>query len=174
MRWIAIGVMSACLMMPPAQSQAGVLNLIEKCATSMKMIITCVVIERGLEKILDVALGDLIDYAFGRKKTIEGEETKASTQDIADIRAGGIEWPTLRDFLVSTFGSAKPADNAQVRAAVSASCEAKYSAICKELGIAAPHPTLEYCARITAQKDCESSMLCSWKGNHCSHSAGGT
>ena len=173
MRWIAVCAMSACLICTPHQSEAGVIEAINKCSRSLKMLIVCVVIERGVEKVLDVALGDLIDYAFGRTKTIQGTETKASATEIADVQANGIAWPGLREFLVSVFSSAKPLDDAQARAAIAASCNAKHSPICAQLGFAAPHPTAHICAKIMTQQDCDASLLCSWKGSYCSHSGRG-
>lgn len=171
MRWITVCAMSLCLALQPAPAQAGVIQLVKKCSRSLKMTVACIILERGFEKVVDLALGDLIALAFGRTEAIESKPSSASA---ADIEANGLAWSELKDFLVLVFDKDRPVDDAQARAAIAASCAANHLPVCTHLGIAAPHPTIDYCSKITVQRECESSMLCSWAGTHCSHSGRST
>ena len=70
MRCIAAVLLGALLSLGSAGAHAQVYKEIKGCAGSMKVLITCVVIERGVEKVLDVGLSDLVAYILGTKSGV--------------------------------------------------------------------------------------------------------
>jgi hypothetical protein len=170
-RWIAVFAVSACLIFAPSQSHARVAEVVLKCTRSLSVAIACVILDRGIEKVVEVGLDGLIDLAFGRKKELKPEDTRPSAAKVTDVEANGIEWSKLREFLLSTFKSEAPVDDAQAREKVAASCNENYVPVCRYLGIPEPRQVVD-CSMITTQEACDVTFACSWKSSSCSKHGG--
>lgn len=171
MRCLTVCAVSAYLLLGPVHAQAQVSQMLLKCTRSLSVAIACVILERGVERVVDVGLDDLVGIAFGREKTLKPEETEnpeEAASRIAEIKRDGIEWGKLREFLVSVFKSDRSVNDAQTRDAIAASCRKDYSPICPHLGIMAPREASPDCTAIKTQQECNVSFSCRWKGASCS------
>lgn len=170
-RCFAAGLLSVLLCLAPLQAQAQVIAVIKACKSSVTMIIACVVVERGAEKVLDVGLEYLVDYLLGERDDLGPVTPVVSASEAAAVRATAIPWPEFKAFLLSTFGGTPAEDPAELRRKIGAACAAKYSPVCAQFGFFDP-------ARFTGcdgldQGACAGRLACTWTGSACAR-AGGT
>ena len=171
-RWIVVCAMSACLMFTPTQSHAQVAEILLKCTKSLGVAVACMVIQGGVSKVIDISWGKLIELAFGREE-IDPKDFPTSKVSAADIEANGIEWPKLKEFLISLFGSNAQVEDAEARVTVAESCRKNYHPVCPHLGILAPRAQFQdLCSKITTQEACDTTAPCSWKGSSCLNRGG--
>jgi hypothetical protein len=149
-----------------------VADILLKCTKSLGVAVACMIIQGGVAKAVDISWTKLIALAFGRDKELDPKDIQPSTVTVADIEANGIEWPKLKEFLVSLFGSDAQVDDAEARTKVAASCRENYQPICRYLGVPAPREDFADCSKITTEQDCNTAFLCSWKGGSCSKHGG--
>lgn len=171
-RFVTAAALSASVLLTPFHAQAQVHELVKACKRSLTMVIGCIIIERGIEKGVEVGLDSLIGVAFGKTNNIKGNRRTLTPNEVVDIKANGIEWSQLKDFLLSRFKSGTPVDDAQARKVIAASCNANYSPVCAQLGFPGPRIPFADCSTIKVAKDCGNKINCSWKGSLCVRSSG--
>lgn len=169
MRWVVATLLGAGLLLTPATSHAQIAEKILKCQRSIKLTIACVVVDQGVEKIVEVGLQTLIDLALKRRKKIEPDpNAKVSPEVARDLHEHGIEWSKLEDFLVSVANAGTPVDEAELRSAIGSACASNYHQVCAYHGFAKPQRQTVDCAFIKSQTDCDTLMTsCTWTGSAC-------
>lgn len=170
-RFILMGVVGAFLACGPSQSHAQVSAVLLKCTKSVSVAVTCVIIDGGVAKAVDIAWDKLIALAFGGDKKVGPDDTQPSKATVADVEANGIAWDKLQEFLVSVLKSTPNVDGAQARQKVAASCAEDYAPVCRYLGVPEPNRVVD-CSKITTQEACEVIFACSWKGSACARNGG--
>ncbi len=172
MRSLAAVLLGALLSLGSAGAQAQVYKEIKGCAGSMKVLITCVVIERGVEKVLDVGLSDLVAYILGTKSGVEPAPTPPSPAEVETVKANLIPWAEFKAFLLSALGQQPADDPAQMRAKIADACAAKYSPVCAQFGIY-QNNRFPNCTGLTKEACTGGLFGCAWTGTTC-RPAGGT
>jgi hypothetical protein len=170
-RYFTAAALGALVLLTPLHAQAQVKDFVKACKRSLTMAIGCIIVERGIEKGIEVGLDSLVKFAVGETTDFKSKRY-LTKKEIADIEADGIGWTQLKDFLVSTFKSGTPVDDAKTRTQIADSCRANYHPVCAQFGFAAPRSPLADCSTITVAKDCSSKINCSWSGSSCTRSSG--
>lgn len=170
MRCVAAAVLSALLLLAPASAHAQVYEMIKGCKSSLTLVIACVVVERGAEKVFDVGLDGLIAYMRGERKDIGPVKPVSSPAEAEAVRASAIPWPEFKAFLASTFGREPTVDPAQQRKKIGEACAAKYSPVCAQFGFFDPN-RFTGCGGL-AQSACVSNLGCKWTGSVCTRGGG--
>jgi len=159
--------MSAMLTLAPTQSQAQVSEVLFKCAKSLVLAFTCVIVDAGIKKTVEVNWDVAVDVARGIIKALRPGDYQPSTREVGEVEQNGIEWSKLREFLISVYKSGQPVDNAKLIAQAKESCVTKWHTVCTYVGIARPSEQTTDCSKIMIQNDCELSMFCRWRENVC-------
>lgn len=172
MRCVAAAVLSAVLLLAPASANAQVIEMIKGCKSSITLVIACVVVERGAEKVFDVGLEGLIAYLRGESKTVGPVKPVVSPKEAEAAKASMIPWSEFKAFLLSTFGVGKPAeDPAEFRRKIADACAAKYSPVCAQFGFYQPGRYTS-CEGLTRDR-CEVPFTsCKWNGSACVRGGG--
>jgi hypothetical protein len=171
MRSVAVGVLVALLWLFPVGAHAQVYKEIKGCTGSIKLVIACIVIERGAEKVLNVGLDELVAYIFGEKSGIVPAKIEPSPAEAEAVRTSLVPWAEFKAFLLSAVGKEPADDPAQLRLKIGNACAAKDSPICAQFGFFNPSPSRS-CSGLT-QDACAANMFaCSWNGSACRPNGG--
>jgi hypothetical protein len=170
-RYVTAAALGALMFLTPFQAQAQLKDVVKACTRSLTLAIGCIIIERGIEKGVEVGLDSLIKVALGQTTDLV-RKRDLTKKEVADINASGIGWTQLKDFLVSTFKSGAPVDDATIRAVAADSCRANYQPVCSQLGFADPRNRPTDCSAITVEQDCKTKISCSWSGTVCTRFSG--
>jgi hypothetical protein len=171
MRSVAVGVLGTLLWLLPASADAQVYKEIKGCTGSVKRVIACIVIERGVEKVLNVGLDNLVAYIFGKTGGIVPAKDELSPAEAKAVRASLVPWAEFKAFLLSALGKDPAEDPAQLRRKIGDACAAKYSPICAHLGFADlnRYRDLDLGRNCVGRmkKACEDLYACTWTGSTC-------
>lgn len=171
MRSVAIGVLGALLWLFHVNAHAQVYQEIKGCTGSIKLMIACVVIERGAEKVLDVSLDSVIAFVLGKKSEVVPAKTVPSPAEAEAVRTSLVPWPEFRAFLLAALGKEPPEDPAQLRGKIGEACAAKYSPVCAQFGFFDPH-RLTSCSGMTQDACTANPFACTWTGSTCKRNGG--
>jgi hypothetical protein len=171
MRSVAVGVLGALLWLFPVGAHAQVYKEIKGCTGSIKLVIACIVIERGAEKVLNVGFDELVAYIFGKNSGIVPAKVEPSPAEAEAVRASLVPWAEFKAFLLSAVGKEPADDPAQLRRKIGNACAAKYSPICAQFGFFDPGRSRS-CSGLT-QDACAANMFtCTWTGSACRPNGG--
>lgn len=170
-RWIAVCALSVSLMLAPARSHAQVAEVLLKCTRSLSVAVTCVIIDQGVEQVVEVSIKTLAKIAYGGWSVVQPGDIKPAPEKAAEVRTNTIDWAKLKEFLLSVFNAGTPVDEAQAREKIAASCEKNYVPVCRYLGVPEPRQFVD-CTKITTKDACDVAFVCSWKGSSCSRHGG--
>ena len=173
MRHVTATTLCMCLLLAPSTSHAQLHEVVKACKASVPNYVICLIIDKAIEKGIEVGYGELADYVTGNADKLEGSVVQLSPKEKEEIETGGIPWVDLKPFLVSTFGS-KKVNAAQAQAIIQASCQTKLSPICAKLGFPHSDNLVADCSASLTQSVCETKILCAWKGGSCVRSGAGT
>lgn len=166
-------VFAACLLLGSGSSQAQVSAVLLKCTKSLSVAVTCVVIDAGVAKAVDIGLDQLIMIARGCGKKVDASKFTPSKMSVSEVEPNGIAWGKLCEFLESIVKSKPKASAAEIREKAAAACATRFQPICRSLGFPEPRQEIPFGCNLRRTREvCDRSASCVWTGTSCS--SGGT
>lgn len=170
MRIFASVMLGSLILISISEARAQVYKEIQGCVGSVKVVIACVVIERGVEKVVNVALDKLVAYIFSGKG-IDPVPTLPPSIEAEAVRAAIVPWPEFKTFLMSALGKEPEQNPAKLRQKIGEACAAKYSPICAQFGFLDIN-RFRSCNGLTREACIANPMTCTWTASTCR--SGGT
>lgn len=149
-------------------SQAQVAAVLLKCTKSWGVAISCVVIDAGVTKVVEISFDYIIAKAQVCSDKVDASKLAPSKISVSEVEAEGIAWGKLCEFLGSIIKSTPKMSAAEVREKAAANCAVRFQPICRQLGFPEPREEIMFgCNENRTRDACEKGTGCVWTGSVC-------
>ncbi len=174
-RCLAGLLVAAALLSVPQPADAQVYELIKVCKRSWRTALACIVVEKGVEKVVEKSAEDWLSYYRSTKDqpqpALPPMPKKAPpTSPLGEIARQGVDYRSLMRDLDAKIGTAPVKSDKELVDLLGRKCTLSSGLGCREFKplFAAPATgTLSACAAHMTQLTCLGDKACLWTGHAC-------
>jgi hypothetical protein len=173
-RTAAIGLLAAALLLAPAPADAQVYELIKVCKRSWRTALACIVVEKGVEKVVEKSAEDWLAYYRTTKDKPPPAPmplAKAPPKSpFGDIARQGVDYRSLMRDLDAKIGSAPLGGEKSFVDVLGRKCTLSSGLGCREfkpLFAEPPASTFSGCAVHQTLLTCDADKACRWAAHTC-------